>query len=49
MIALAQAPNTSALAATEATLLLVDDDEHVRRALKRVLKRATNTPAKLWF
>jgi two-component system NtrC family sensor kinase len=24
----------------EATLLLVDDDEHVRRALKRVLKRA---------
>jgi two-component system NtrC family sensor kinase len=40
MIALAQATSTSSWPATEATLLLVDDDEHVRRALKRVLKRA---------
>jgi two-component system NtrC family sensor kinase len=40
MTALAQATQTSLDAASEATLLLVDDDEHVRRALKRVLKRA---------
>jgi two-component system NtrC family sensor kinase len=40
MNSLAQVPDTSAWPATEATLLLVDDDEHVRRALKRVLKRA---------
>ena len=37
--ALAQVTDAMGVA-IEATLLLVDDDEHVRRALKRVLKRA---------
>jgi len=40
MTAAAQATQMSPEPVTEATLLLVDDDEHVRRALKRVLKRA---------
>jgi two-component system NtrC family sensor kinase len=40
MIGLAQSTHTSPRSATEAAVLLVDDDEHVRRALKRVLQRA---------
>jgi two-component system, NtrC family, sensor kinase len=36
----AKAPQVSAEPVTGATVLIVDDDEHVRRALKRVLKRA---------
>ena len=40
MIGLAQATHTPTRPASDAMVLLVDDDEHVRRALKRVLKRA---------
>jgi len=41
MLSVAHQPNTTDIEPqAEATLLLVDDDDHVRRALKRVLKRA---------
>jgi two-component system NtrC family sensor kinase len=39
METLAPEPRPSVTVSREATLLLVDDDEHVRRALRRVLRR----------